>query len=114
MRFPSGLTSLRQRGIGFDGWRQLLLIWSLGKKVVDPGEKIAMSTIAKQILEKALVLSAAERAALVESLLASLEQPDARIDELWAKEAEDRLAAFEAGRMQAYQADQVFQEFEDL
>ena len=53
-------------------------------------------------------------AALVESLLASLDQPDARIDELWAKEAEDRLAAFEAGRMKAYPADQVFQEFEDL
>ncbi len=47
-----------------------------------------MSTIVKQILEKALVLSEAERAALVESLLASLDQPDARIDELWAKEAE--------------------------
>ncbi|MGA7499210.1 MAG: addiction module protein [Isosphaeraceae bacterium] len=73
-----------------------------------------MSTIAKQILEKALVLSAAERAALVESLLASLDQPDARIDELWAKEAEDRLAAFEAGRMKAYPADQVFQEFGEL
>jgi len=36
------------------------------------------------------------------TLLASLDQPDARIDELWAKEAEDRLAAFEAGRMKAY------------
>ena len=66
------------------------------------------------ILEKALILSAAEREALVESLLASLDQPDARIDELWAEEAEDRLAAFEAGRMQAYPADLVFQKFEDL
>ena len=66
------------------------------------------------ILEKALVLSAAERADLVESLLASLDQPDARIDELWAKEAENRLAAFKAGRMQACPADQVFQEFGEL
>ena len=41
-----------------------------------------MSTVTKQILEKALVLPAAERADLVESLLASLDQPDARIDEL--------------------------------
>ena len=57
-----------------------------------------MSTITKQILEKAPVLPAAENADLVESLLASLDQPDARIDELWAKEAEDRLAAFEAGQ----------------
>ena len=73
-----------------------------------------MSTITRQILEKALVLPAAERADLVESLLTSLDQPDARIDELWAKEAEDRLAAYEAGRMMAYPADQVFQEFKDL
>ncbi len=100
--------------MGFDCWRQLLLIWSLLKKLVDPGEKAAMSTAAKQILEKALVLSAVERAALVESLLASLDQPDARIDDLWAKEAEDRLAAFEAGRMKSYPADQVLQEFADL
>ena len=73
-----------------------------------------MSTITRQILEKALVLSATERAALVESLLASLDQPDARIDELWAKEAERRLADFEAGQMQAIPADQVFQEFDGL
>ena len=51
---------------------------------------------------------------LVESLLASLDQPDARIDELWAKEAENRLAAFEAGQTKAYPADKVFQEFADL
>ena len=37
-----------------------------------------------------------------------------RIDELWAKEAENRLAAFEAGQMKAYPADEVFQEFADL
>jgi len=73
-----------------------------------------MSIITKQILEKALVLPAAERADLVESLLASLDQPDARIDELWAKEAEDRLAAFDAGQTKAYPADEVFREFADL
>ena len=73
-----------------------------------------MSTITKQILENALVLPAAERADLVESLLASLDQPDARIDEFWAREAEDRLAASEAGRTKAYPADEVFQEFADL
>ena len=34
-----------------------------------------MSTVTLQILEKALVLSPVERAALIESLLASLDQP---------------------------------------
>ncbi|MGC8642399.1 MAG: addiction module protein [Isosphaeraceae bacterium] len=73
-----------------------------------------MSTITSQILEKALVLSAAERAALVDSLLASLDQPDARIDRLWAAESERRLEQFDAGKMQAIPAEQVFQEFEGL
>ncbi len=72
-----------------------------------------MSTITAQILEQALVLPAAERANLVESLLASLDQPDERIEELWAKEAEARLAAYEAGHMEAYPVDEVFEEFKD-
>ncbi len=73
-----------------------------------------MSTETKKILERALVLPAVDRALLVESLLASLNHPDARIDELWAQEAEARLAAFDAGRMEACSADAVFQEFEEL
>lgn len=73
-----------------------------------------MSMITSQILEQALVLSAAERAALVDALLASLDQPDAKIDELWAAESERRLEQSEAGTMQAIPAEQVFQEFEGL
>jgi putative addiction module component (TIGR02574 family) len=73
-----------------------------------------MATDTKQILEKALALSPLERAALVDSLLASLDQPDARIDELWSKESEARLAAYEAGRMRAVPAEEVFAEFDEL
>jgi putative addiction module component (TIGR02574 family) len=73
-----------------------------------------MATDTKQILEKALALSPLERGALVDSLLASLDQPDARIDELWSKESEARLAAYEAGRMRAFPAEEVFAEFEEL
>ena len=65
-----------------------------------------MATIARQILEQAMGLLPSERAALVESLLASLDQPDARIDELWSVEAENRLKAFEEGRMAAIPADE--------
>ncbi len=75
--------------------------------------KSLMSTITAQILEQALMLPAAERANLVESLLASLDQPDERIEELWAKEAEARLAAYEAGQIEAYPVDEVFEEFKD-
>jgi putative addiction module component (TIGR02574 family) len=45
---------------------------------------------------------------LVEKLLASLDQPDKTIDELWAKEAENRIDAYEAGNIKAVSAEQVF------
>ena len=53
----------------------------------------------KQILQSALALPDVERATIVESLLATLVQPDAVIDARWAEEAEERLAAIDAGRM---------------
>lgn len=61
-----------------------------------------------------MALPAIDRAALVESLLASLDQPDASIDQSWAVEAEERLAAFDAGQMKAIPADVVFEELEQL
>jgi putative addiction module component (TIGR02574 family) len=66
----------------------------------------------KQILEAALTLPAVERAALAEGLLARLDHPDPIIDPLRAKEAEGRLAAFEAGEMEAIPTEDVFAEFE--
>lgn len=66
----------------------------------------------RQIREHALRLPAAERAALAEILLESLDQSDPHIDELWATEAESRIAAFEAGEMEAIPAEDVFREFE--
>jgi putative addiction module component (TIGR02574 family) len=66
----------------------------------------------ERILSEALTLPAAERASLVESLLASLDRPDPSLDAQWAKEAEDRIAAFEAGQMKAVDAEDVFAEFE--
>ena len=63
---------------------------------------------AREILQLALGLPAPERAALIEALISSLDQPDPRIDELWAKEAEDRLTAFRSGEMDAISAEDVF------
>lgn len=73
-----------------------------------------MTIEARQILENALALPPVERAAIVESLLSSLDQPDARIDDVWAEEAERRIAAYEAGQMKAIPAADVFQEFDHL
>lgn len=41
------------------------------------------------ILEQALLLSPKDRATFIEKLLASLDQPEVVIDDLWAKESED-------------------------
>jgi putative addiction module component (TIGR02574 family) len=69
-----------------------------------------MPTDTKHVLEAVLSLPAIDRAAIVESLLASLDQPDASIDQSWAVEAEERLTAFAAGQMKAIPAEVVFEE----
>ena len=72
-----------------------------------------MGNAAKQILEKALGLSATERSALIESLLASLDQPDPAIDTRWAEKAEARIDAVDRGEMETVSADDVFAKYGD-
>ena len=67
-----------------------------------------MSTGTKQVLENALALPAIDRAAIVDSLLTSLDHPDTSIDEIWTEEVEKRLAAFNAGRMKTIPTDECF------
>lgn len=55
-------------------------------------------------------LAAPERAALVESLVESLDKPDPTLDALWLKEAESRLAAYRAGDLEAVDAQEAFAE----
>ena len=63
------------------------------------------------ILEHALALSPKDRATLVEKLLASLNQSDSVVDALWAKEVEDRIDAYEAGKLEAIPAEAVFTKY---
>jgi putative addiction module component (TIGR02574 family) len=71
-----------------------------------------MSEGALDPLKSVLALPPADRATFAEELLSSLDCPDPSIDELWAAEAEDRLAAFRTGHMKTTPADEVFAEFE--
>jgi putative addiction module component (TIGR02574 family) len=60
------------------------------------------------VLEKALALPPDERAELVDRLLSSLSaKRERRIEELWAREAEDRLAAFDRGEIKAVSVQDV-------
>jgi putative addiction module component (TIGR02574 family) len=67
-----------------------------------------MST--KEILDKALKLKPEERFLVIEGLLNSLDEPDKRLDEIWADEAERRLKAYREGRLEGIPMEQIFGE----
>jgi len=71
-----------------------------------------MSTRTTEILREILAMPPEERAELADDILASLEPADDRIMTLWAAEAEDRVAAFERGEIEAVSSDTVFDEVE--
>lgn len=73
-----------------------------------------MPTESDQLLRDALVLSAAERAVFADELLTSLNCTSAAHHALCLGEATDRVAAYEAGKMDAIPAEEVFAELERL
>ncbi len=72
-----------------------------------------MSKLGKETMAVALKLPASEGAALADELLHSLDKTDPAIDALWAKEAEDSLAAYDRGEIEAIDADAVLAEMRE-
>jgi len=72
-----------------------------------------MSATSEQILEQALALSIAERAELVERLLDTFLPIDPKLDQLWIKEAHDRLDAYDRGELDAVDAEEVFRRIDE-
>ncbi len=70
-----------------------------------------MSNSANMILDRALELSAIERASVAEKLLFSLDSPDLKIDALWAKEADSRVEAYIKGEIETISAEEVFAKY---
>ena len=64
-----------------------------------------------EILKDALNLRPAEKAELIDKLLSSLDNPDKKIDELWAKEAEDRIEAYDQGKIKALILKEVLEKY---
>ena len=64
----------------------------------------------KEILEQALALKSEERFMIVEVLLKSLDEPDRKIDEIWAEEAEKRLKAYREGKLEGIPMEEVFRD----
>lgn len=55
----------------------------------------------EKLLKEALVLSIQEKSELIEQLIKSLDEPDPAIDDLWKKEAESRLDAYDEKRLKS-------------
>jgi putative addiction module component (TIGR02574 family) len=69
-----------------------------------------MSSTSEQILKDALALPPNERAELLERLLVSFQSaPDSKLDELWIREAEERLDAYDRGELEAVPMEEVFE-----
>ncbi len=70
-----------------------------------------MTEAAKKLSAAAKVLSPAERLAVVDEILNSLDSPDPNIDALWVAEAEDRLAAYRRGEVRAIELSEVLSKY---
>ena len=69
-----------------------------------------MAASFREIERQAQALAAEDRAKLAETLLESLQMPLSEIETAWAREIEERVAAFDRGETQAYSAEDVFAE----
>jgi putative addiction module component (TIGR02574 family) len=100
------------------------IVWTLSIYFFWGGEKAglyclhsgrcAMSSQSKLLVEAMLRLSLNERAALIDTLIMSLDKPDAALDEQWLEEAERRMEAYRSGKLGAADAEDVFKEMDAI
>lgn len=64
-----------------------------------------MST--KELLDQAMRLKPEDRLTLVEGLIKSLDEPDKKLDEIWAEEAEKRLKAYREGKLEGIPMEEI-------
>jgi putative addiction module component (TIGR02574 family) len=71
-----------------------------------------MTTAADALSAQAVKLPPEERMEVVERILDSLDEPDAALDALWAKEADDRLSAYRRGEVKAVALSDVIAKYQ--
>jgi putative addiction module component (TIGR02574 family) len=64
----------------------------------------------KELLDEAMKLKPEERFILVEGLIKSLDEPDKKLDEIWAEESENRLKAYRKGKLEGIPMQEIFNE----
>jgi len=70
-----------------------------------------MGKTARALSDAARELPPFDRLEIVDQILASLDEPDQAIDAMWAKEAEDRLAAYRRGEIRSVPLDEVLAKY---
>jgi putative addiction module component (TIGR02574 family) len=78
-------------------------------KFHEKGRYNTMSTT-KELLDEAMKLKPEERFILVEGLIKSLDEPDKKLDEIWAEESENRLKAYREGKLEGIPMQEIFNE----
>jgi len=63
---------------------------------------------ANDILKQAINLKPQERYILIENLIASLNEPDKDIENLWIEESQKRLKDYNEGNIETVSYDEVF------
>ena len=71
-----------------------------------------MNPTTETLSVQAVRLPPDERIALAERILDSLDEPDASLDALWAKEADDRLKAYQRGEIRAVALSDVVAQYQ--
>mgnify|MGYP001170398210 CR=1 FL=1 len=62
----------------------------------------------KKLISDAMQLKPAEKYIVIEALVHSLDNPDPKLAELWAIEAEKRLAAYKEGKLETISFTEMF------
>ena len=74
-----------------------------------------METTVDKVYKEAVALPPSERAELIDKIISSFKYPEQKkMDQLWAKEAEERIDAYEQGRIGSTPAEEVFEEIDRL
>jgi putative addiction module component (TIGR02574 family) len=68
-------------------------------------------TTTDSIFREESTLSPFENSQLIDKLISSLDKPVKKIDELWTKEAEDRIDAYDQGKLKAVSLDKVLEKY---
>ena len=63
------------------------------------------------VFKEALTLKPSQKAQLIDKLLSSLDKSDREIDEMWAREAEDRIDAYDLGKIKALSLEKVLKKY---